>query len=360
MTASANLSISSGPDRGKNFLLDGEMVHLGRAAENAILLTDPLVSEHHASFVSRNGRFAIYTTVAEGIEVDGNPIPTEKWVWLPESAAIQLSKRTAAQFTLGNNDSGPQERAAESADSAEQPTPRPASATASVATSATVAAVSPTVESPTPKPGPSSSPSIPSLRSVPKAKKPAGDNSESSSAEIPRKGKGDTQTGKKSKVARFITDGPGDPLVRLGEDGHLPDLALAEGKHMKRDAQGGANKSSSTWLLTVALLVSSLASVALLFVDSGPDANPQDKAVARQQIAAFYSDVKGTLEPYQVSLRLAQQAHSRGNRAAEVREYRKVLELLRSESTRRLITGLTGTRDKDAELERLISTLISG
>src|SRR5205807_4410492 len=34
---------------------------------------------------------------------------------------------------------------------------------------------------------------------------------------------------KKSRtIARFITDGPGDPLVKLGEDGHLPELMLHE------------------------------------------------------------------------------------------------------------------------------------
>src|SRR5262245_57693624 len=75
MTTHAKLVVTTGPDRGKMFDMTEELIHVGRGSENQIVLSDPALSEHQMSIVSRNGRYAIYTPTAEGIEVEGNVIP---------------------------------------------------------------------------------------------------------------------------------------------------------------------------------------------------------------------------------------------------------------------------------------------
>ena len=98
MTSRAKLVVTTGPDRGKMFDMTDELIHVGRGSENQIVLSDPALSEHQMSIVSRNGRYAIYTPTAEGIEVEGNVVPPQKWVWLPDEATIQITVRTALKF----------------------------------------------------------------------------------------------------------------------------------------------------------------------------------------------------------------------------------------------------------------------
>ena len=65
------------------------------------------------------------------------------------------------------------------------------------------------------------------------------------------------------------------------------------------------------------------------------------------------------LEPYQLLLREAQQAQSRGDDKTERKRYHKVLDMLRAERGAEE-RGLTGSRSKDKELEEAISVLLGG
>lgn len=316
MTARAKLVVTTGPDRGKMFDMTDELIHVGRGSENQIVLSDPALSEHQMSIVSRNGRYAIYTPTAEGIEVEGNVIPPQKWVWLPDEATIQITARTAVKFvymdgTPEGNGSGEKEK--KSSRGGGSP---------SQSTTATVSVPD------------GSSQTVPKVKRTPSAK-----------------------ATKKTTVARFITDGPGDPLVKLGEDGHLPELNLTEGEHRRKRQ---AEKSQSNPLLLVgAIAFSFLMSLLMLFVDFGSvGTNTTSKAEARHEITEYFGGEKDQPKQYQLLLRQAQQAYSRHDYDMERREYRKVLELLRAEGKNKF-SGLTGSIDHDERLEELIAVLLS-
>ena len=100
MTDSATITITSGPDRGKMFQLEDEQVTIGCGADNAIALSDQTLDKHQASIVHRKGRYAIYSPLTDAVEVEGNVIPAECWVWLPETARIRISERTSLQFNI--------------------------------------------------------------------------------------------------------------------------------------------------------------------------------------------------------------------------------------------------------------------
>src|SRR5262245_18814755 len=102
MSLCATITVTAGPDRGKVFELSGEMVRVGRAPENEVVLSDAQIGEHHASIVRREGRFAIFTSEPDGLEVDGTEVPSERWVWLPESATIRVGRRTSVQFVVSD------------------------------------------------------------------------------------------------------------------------------------------------------------------------------------------------------------------------------------------------------------------
>src|SRR5690606_21066790 len=131
---------------------------------------DEAVAAHQASIVRRQGRFAIYAPEASTVLVDGNEIPPERWVWLPQNASIQLGARTLMRLEW-DFDTLPVAAAAET----------------------------------TPAPGPSRARSAGSARRT-------------DSERTRRK----TRNGEhRRQVARFISNRVGEPLVRLGEDGQL-------------------------------------------------------------------------------------------------------------------------------------------
>jgi hypothetical protein len=312
MKQSATITITTGPDRGKAFEVGDDLVHIGRGPGNQIVLSDPTLHDHEVSIVRRNDRYAIYSPVERDVVVEGTPIPSEKWVWLPDECHIQLSRRTALQFEFQSSNG---------ADSL------PPQVTASGAKA---------------KPAETETPTGSAKAAADTAAKP----------------------GKKNKtIARFITDGPGDPLVRLGADGHLPELKLQEGP--VRDLADREPKKANPLLLVGAMLFSMLMSVAMLFLDFGDsDSNTAAKAEARRQIVMYYGDERGNLKPYQHLLREARQARSRGDRKGERQAYRRVLDLLDSEAKSHR-TGLTGNPDGDEvtpgdkHLRKLIVTLMS-
>jgi hypothetical protein len=351
MSVCARITVTSGPDRGKVFELTGEMVRLGKAPHNEVVLSDTLVSDQHASIVRREGRFAIFTPVPEGLEVDGTEVPTERWVWLPETATIRVGQRTSVDFVAnGAGESVATPTAAASTDSRSSPEAP--------------------VDSPVARsPGSSSGSAV-----LPGGK--SGNGKGRRSMEVPRPGsdapgrsrRSSSERGEKKSrtVARFITDGPGDPLVKLGEDGHLPELALHEAQSGERSESGA--RQSNPLLLFVAIGLSFGMTILMLFMDVGSFGDIETKkAEARSEIVQYYGAENETLKAYQIHLREARLARSRKDYETERQEYRKVLAQLRSEYKDKLYSGLTGRREynesstdkkSDQRLEELIGILL--
>jgi len=311
MAKPAKISILRGPDEGRVFSVEEELVQIGRGAHNDIALSDVALQEHQASIVRRNGRYAIFTPLSEGVEVDGNRLPAEQWIWLPETSKIRFGDSTLFQFRYQPDD--------DSATPA--PTPAPAATSKSEPTTKT--------EPPSP----------------PKNRQ--------------RKSRQKSPPAKKlRKVAKFLTDSTsGDQLVRLGEDGKLPELALSETSKPARAERKPGEKSPL--LLYIAVGVSLLLSLAMLFVDTDSGGSTAaERAEARKQIQKFYGK-EGDLKPYQRHLREAQRAHSVGDYAAERRAYRRVIEMLNSEDVANSYTGITGDAKGDKELRELIGILMN-
>jgi hypothetical protein len=304
MPTAARISILQGPDEGKTFAVEDELVQLGRGNENAIALSDDALQAHQASIIRRNGRYAIFTPIDQGVEVDGNHIPAEQWVWLPESANIRLGQATLIQFQY-------QLDAASPPDEPSPPSPS--------------------------KAPPESRPSRPRTPPQRRQKSPP--------------------ARQLRKVAKFLTDtSSGDQLVRLGEDGKLPELALVESDKPARAERRKGDKPPV--LLYVAVGFSMLLSVAmLLFNFDSTGATESQRAEARKTIEKYYG-TEGKLRPYQRLLREARRARAAGNRAAETAAYKRVLDLLNSEDVANSYTGLTGDRKGDDELRRLIGILM--
>ena len=310
LAQTATLTVSHGPDRGAVFRLSDEMAQIGRGPDRHVALNDPELSDLHASIACRNGRYALYA-LTDSVEVDDNPIPAERWVWLPEQSHIRLSKRTVLHFTS----SAP---------------PPPADA------------IERENENSTPRP----------------------------SAQVNRRGSRSTRAGrpqrsggrKSANVARFITDQQGDTLVKLGEDGHLPELTLSEASQRRSVEQ--PKSGTNPVLVYGAVAFSFVLSAAMLLIDAEPsNVSQREVATARRLVTDFYGRPGDSLKPYQRLLREAQLARARGDYAAEERAYRRVLAMLNSEDYNRTrgperLASLTGDPKSDARLRELISTLL--
>jgi hypothetical protein len=350
MVATASITVTSGPDCGKSFALASDVVRLGRGPENEIVFSDPQMGEHQASIIHRDGRYAIVTASPDGLEIDGTEVPPERWVWLPDGASIRVSRMTRIQFATGEANSAPASVPGTSAPTAAPPLRvEPAAAPAAAE----------------PRQKPAARPQVKPARPVAAVPKPPG----STDAIAPQK-KGGEKPDRKRAVARFITETPGETLVKLGEDGHLPELTLAEGRAA---ASRAAAERQSNPVVMIALMATSMGATLLLLLSEGESSASlaQAKAAARAEIREYYSgEEDAPLEPYQLALRRAHQAHTRRDRAAERDELRKVLMMLRSESKPRhqKFTGLTGRLDydfdspskrSDKRLEELIAVLLA-
>lgn len=335
--SSCRIVVTTGPDRGKVFEVDEELIHIGRAAENQIVLDDPSLPDHQASVLRKSGRFAIYRPDDASIQVDGSDIPAEKWVWLPTDVRLQFGRRTSCQLTY--------ELAID-----DQP------------------AASPTTSGPhlpvkvPPAKEPSTRP-VPKKRAAKDDDLTADNSADHSSDQLPsddnrkKKGKRKSKSSKRKKnVARFITD-QGGPLVELGADGHLPELAL-EDDPTRKEKQDKPQQSNSALLYSV-LGLSFLASLAMLFADADPPSVSElSKSEAREEIVRFFGSDEKDLESWQKNLRAARLAHSRGDYEAELMAYRRVLNVLKSEDRDRHV-GITGHLTTDEDLRRLIGIIIS-
>jgi hypothetical protein len=349
MADTATITVTAGPDKGRVYELTTEIVRLGRSPENEVAFTDSQMLEQHASIVCREGRFAIHTSVPNGLEVDGTQVPPERWVWLPDAATIRLGARTSVEFVAV--------AAGAATTVLERPDERQATGNGTGGTSRPIGAAT-----------------IPGTGSIPRDKGTTGKGKRGT--EAPRPGS-DTPTrarrsgdrNKKSAVARFITDGPGDPLVKLGEDGHLPELTLNETQLGERREAGP--KQSNPMTLLIVMGISVCLTLLMLFMDVGSfGGNARMKADARVEIMEYYGKENEVPKSYQEHLREARRAHSRRDSDGEQREYRFVLGMLRSEAKDMVnrFTGLTGRKNyepsdvdkkSDQRLEELIGILLS-
>ena len=170
--------------------------------------------------------------------------------------------------------------------------------------------------------------------------------------------KGDTSTTVRA-VAKFITDRPGETLVRLGEDGHLPELALQEVTTPKADKRKQASQGNPVLIYGV-LWIQPAPSVAMMFLEPPSfEGQSTSKAGARRIIVEkFIGGETGPTKPYQRLLREAGLAHSRGDFVGERSAYLNVLSLLNSED-KNPFTGITGSADSDDELKNNLAVLLS-
>jgi hypothetical protein len=160
-----------------------------------------------------------------------------------------------------------------------------------------------------------------------------------------------------ANVARFKTAASTTTTMALAADGKLPGLLLADAEGTVAGEAG--EKGVPLWLACVAVIGSTLISVFLLFSDtSGAPSTRSKHAEARTQIGQFYGSDIAPLRSYQVLLREAQLAHSRGDHALERQRYRQVLVLLRSEKRSKYET-VTGTPNDDERLAECLSVLLS-
>ncbi len=161
-----------------------------------------------------------------------------------------------------------------------------------------------------------------------------------------------------TNTARFKTAASAAPGIAPAADGKLPGLLLAEGDAAAGGGETG-EKSVPLWMACVAVVGSTVLSVFLLLSESpGKTSAVSQQAEVRQQMASFYGVDGSALKPFQVLLREAQQAHSRGDRAMERQKYRQVLGLLRSEK-RSKYENVTGTPSDDERLAQWLSILLS-
>lgn len=175
-------------------------------------------------------------------------------------------------------------------------------------------------------------------------------------------------TSRPTHSARFIAADAAAVRVPLGADGKLPELVLVDLASPKEEEEAAKKKTTPPWLLLVVFGFSVTASVAMLFIDSsGPVIERQSKAKARESLQKYYAGSKMPLATHQQKVRLALQAYQRGDRDAERRFYREVLDILHAESKNKF-TGITGMVDSpdppvgnpsDRHLESLISVLLA-
>ena len=300
MKSTATITITSGPERGQVFQLEEELTHLGKGADNDVELTDPLMSPRQLTILKKDGRFAICTSLDHVVEVDGKSIPPERWVWLPKIARVRVSDYTSFQFNSESNQS-----------------------------------------------------------SVPVSANPLGSEASTQEKRRTKKKKGKTAKPpkKKQQIAQFITDEDGDSLVKLGEDGQLPELKLADSLQANPDGPNGKSGGSSTGLYLL-LGVSVLFSCMMLLMDTSTNKSSlKEKHEAAGALRQFY--VKQDEQPklYQQYLQEARLARSRRERTKEKMYYRRILDLLNSEDISQF-SGLTGSPQRDEELKDILGVLL--
>lgn len=317
----AVLRFIKGPEKGKTFEVRDQLVHLGRGPESECRLKAKDLQNYELSIVLRNERYAIYAARGDTVSVEGNRLPGEKWVWLPEEATVAVGDGTEFEFRIQS--------------SSETPAAKPKSAETKSGKNVQMKGM----------------PAPPKLRKAAKAEPKSGTEKKTSGSQS-----------RQRNVAKFITDQVGDPLVQLGEDGHLPELHLAEiegGSQQKNSSNKKQNSGGNPLLLGIVLGFSVISSTLLMVM--APETGPRssvDQTSARIEIRQFYGGENEELKDYQLFLREAALAHSRGDISEEKDYYRRVLKMLISEDNQGLIR-LTESREQDEELRDLLSILLA-
>jgi hypothetical protein len=257
-------------------------------------------------------------------------------LWVEQNAATDELERELVGAVAGGSDAAPP------APAALRPATSPAKSPSPKAPGPSIS--SPPAATPTPTPRESKAPSI-------QQSSPTPTPAPSTTSPAPRK-----------KTARFVSDKAVDSTLRFAADGKLPELRLSEDAGKKK--QESALRSNDPLVMVGALSISLVASFALVMMQVGPSAasGAQQKAEMRQLLKEQYfgaGDLENGLEPYQLLLREAQRAHSRGDRKTECRNYRKVVDLLHAEGVSEM-KGVTGSRSRDKALEDALSVLLSG
>jgi hypothetical protein len=169
------------------------------------------------------------------------------------------------------------------------------------------------------------------------------------------------------KIARLVSADAADSSLKIAPDGQLPNLQLQDVD--KKEKGQGKSRSIPPLVLIAAWVFSVVMTVAIVMF-SGDNSNSEsltrEKAQAMKEIEdQYFGDPShAALLPYQHLLRNARQARAREDFKAEKQYYRQVLDLLRTEahagqsSTKHLEKGVTGTRDDDRKLEKLIITVL--
>lgn len=162
------------------------------------------------------------------------------------------------------------------------------------------------------------------------------------------------RTAEKPATARIIS--VEEPVPEMAREGDLPTLQLKESKKAKVKSD---EKKTAPVLIGVIMCCSLVMSGLILFLaDFQPPVNQRALSKAREELTRFYTvRIDVPLKPYQIHLREAQLAHSRGDRDAEIAAYRKVMEMFRAEDRNKFV-GVTGSPTADAELEHLVSIML--
>ncbi|MEX1223214.1 MAG: hypothetical protein WEA31_01585, partial [Pirellulales bacterium] len=142
-----------------------------------------------------------------------------------------------------------------------------------------------------------------------------------------------TQTQPQRKVAKFITADVANSSLAMAGDGKLPELHLEQSDDKKK-RDPAEKQGSRPWLLALVVCASVAISVLLLMTPSPgtPRANTRVEQARERIKEVYFGESAEQLAPYQILLREAHLAHSRGDKKAEEASYRRVLALLRDES----------------------------
>ncbi len=354
MTSTGRIAIVSGGQR-FTYALSDEFTHIGRSADNHIILDDPELEDHQASIACREGRFAIYSPLDQRVEVNGVKIPAEQWTRLTDGATIRMSPESWFRFVTSEVDanasaeptSGAGTASANGSGRAGNDSNSNAAATAKKSGASSVTLPINPSDSKTVVSG-----SDPGAKKYSRRKKSGPGGSSRTSAQ--------SMTGR--VTARFITDQKGDIQVQLGEDCHLPELSLQEGTAQKAAATK-KGEGSNPMLVYAALGFSVLMSLVMLLVevDMGQE-GPTNKRAARQNVIREYvgkEEASSGTEPlYQSRLRTALLAQARVDIMEERRCYTDVLRLLNAEDRNRF-TGVTGSPERDERLRGLLAVLLA-
>jgi len=169
------------------------------------------------------------------------------------------------------------------------------------------------------------------------------------------------------KVARLVSADASDSTLKIAADGQLPNLQLQDND--EKDKGQGKARSIPPLVLIGVWAMSVVLTVAIFMAPGGSSESEmtQSKADAMRKIEnEYFGDAsRAALLPYQRFLRAARQARAREDYQAERQYYKQVLDLLRTEphggassSRSHVEKGVTGTRDHDRELEKLIITTL--